>query len=476
MKKNVGHNQLEAQPATLGAEVSTSGHPSKDKKHKLIILGGGESGVGAALLGKKNGYEVFLSDGGFLKDVYKRELVANGIDFEEGGHTEATVLSADEIVKSPGIPEKNELVKKIRAKGIKVISEIELAYRFKGDATIIAITGSNGKSTTTSLIYHICKKAGLDCALVGNIGYSFAKQVAEDPKALYVAEISSFQLDDIDQFRPNVALLLNITEDHLDRYDYKFENYINSKFRIIENMTVDDYFIYCDDDEVIKSKLDTLTINTNKLPFSMKHEVKKGGHMTGDQILLRIQEERVSMSIYDFAIKGKHNIYNTMAAGIAACTIGIRKEMIRESVGDFQGLEHRAEHVATIRGVEFINDSKATNVNSTWYALESQERQVVLILGGQDKGNDYSILDELVKEKVKAIVCLGKDSSKIVKHFKDIVPAIRETSDIETCVRACFKMATKGDVVLLSPACASFDLFKNYEERGRLFKAAVREL
>ena len=444
--------------------------------YKLIVLGGGESGVGAALLGKKNGYEVFLSDGGLLKEGYKRELIENGIDFEEGGHTEATVLSADEIVKSPGIPEKNELVKKIRAKGIKVISEIELAYRFKGDAKIIAITGSNGKSTTTSLIYHICKKGGLDCALVGNIGYSFAKQVAEDPKPLYVAEISSFQLDDIDAFRPNVAVLLNITEDHLDRYEYKFENYINSKFRIIENMTVDDHFIYCDDDEVIKNKLDTLTINTNKLPFSMKHEVKKGGQMKGDQILLRIQEERVSMSIYDFAIKGKHNIYNTMAAGIAASTIGIRKEMIRESVGDFQGLEHRAEFVAAIRGVEFINDSKATNVNSTWYALESQERPVVLILGGQDKGNDYSILDELVKEKVKAIVCLGKDNAKIVNHFKDIVPAIRETSDVETCVRACFRMATKGDVVLLSPACASFDLFKNYEERGRLFKAAVREL
>ena len=341
------------------------------KSWKLTILGGGESGVGAALLGKKNGYEVFLSDGGLLKAAYKQELINKGIDFEEGGHTEDKILAADEIVKSPGIPEKNELVKKIRKKGIKVISEIELAYRFKGDAKIIAITGSNGKSTTTSLIFHICRKAGLDCALVGNIGYSFAKQVAEDPKPLYVAEISSFQLDDIEFFRPNVAVLLNITEDHLDRYDYKFENYINSKFKIIENQTADDYFIYCDDDEVITNKLDTLTINTNPLPFSMKHEIKKGGHMKGDQILLRIQEERVSMSIYDFAIKGNHNIYNTMAAGIAASTIGIRKEMIRQSVGDFQGLEHRGEYVATIRGVDFINDSKATNINSTWYALES---------------------------------------------------------------------------------------------------------
>ncbi len=444
--------------------------------HRMVVLGGGESGVGAAILGKKNGYDVFLSDGGLLKEGYKQELIANGIDFEEGGHTEERILSADEIIKSPGIPEKNELVKKIRAKGIKVIGEIELAYRFKGDAKIIAITGSNGKSTTTSLIYHICKKAGLDCALVGNIGYSFAKQVAEDPKPLYVAEISSFQLDDIETFRPDVAVLLNITEDHLDRYDYKFENYINSKFRIIENQQKEDYFIYCDDDEVITNKLNILTTNTNNLPFSMKHEVKKGGQLKGDQVLLRIQEERVSMSIYDFAIKGKHNVYNTMAAGIAACTIGIRKEMIRESVGDFQGLEHRAEHVAKVRGVEFINDSKATNVNSTWYALENIERQVVLILGGQDKGNDYSILDDLVKEKVKAIVCLGKDSSKIVNHFKNMVPAIRETSDMETCVKTCFRMATKGDVVLLSPACASFDLFKNYEQRGKLFKEAVREL
>ena len=455
---------------------ATASELKKHAKHKLTVLGGGESGVGAALLGKKNGYEVFLSDGGTLKAVYKKELIDNKIDFEEGGHTEEKILEADEIVKSPGIPEKNELVKKIRKKGIKVIGEIELAYRFKGDAKIIAITGSNGKSTTTSLIYHICRKAGLDCALVGNIGYSFAKQVAEDPKPLYVAEISSFQLDDTEFFRPNVAVLLNITEDHLDRYDYKFENYINSKFKIIENQTADDYFIYCDDDEVITNKLNTLTINTNPLPFSMKHDIKKGGHMKGDQILLRIQEERVSMSIYDFAIKGNHNIYNTMAAGIAASTIGIRKEMIRQSVGDFQGLEHRGEYVASIRGVDFINDSKATNINSTWYALESLERNVVLILGGQDKGNDYSILDDLVKSKVKAIVCLGKDSSKIVNHFKHMVPAIRETSDMETCVRTCFRMSTKGDVVLLSPSCASFDLFKNYEERGRLFKDAVREL
>ncbi|MFP5043037.1 UDP-N-acetylmuramoyl-L-alanine--D-glutamate ligase [Parasediminibacterium sp. JCM 36343] len=442
----------------------------------LVVLGGAESGVGAALLAKKNGYTVFLSDAGELKEAYKQELVANKIDFEEKGHTEEKVLEANIIVKSPGIPENNELIKKVRAKGIKIISEIELAYWFKGDAKIVAITGSNGKSTTTSLLFHICQKAGLDCALVGNIGYSFAKQIAEDPKQLYIAEISSFQLDDIDTFRPDIAILLNITEDHLNRYDNKFENYINSKFRIIENQKEEDYFIYCDDDEVIKEKLHTLTIHTNTLPFSMKHEFKKGGYLKGDDVMLRLQQERISMSIYDFAIKGKHNIYNTMAAGIAASTLGIRKQMIRESVGDFRGLEHRMEYVASVRGVDFLNDSKATNVNSTWYALESMERPVVLILGGQDKGNDYSILDELVKQKVKAIVCLGVDNAKIVKHFKDIVPAIRESNDMDTCVRMCFKQAVKGDVVLLSPACASFDIFKNYAQRGQYFKDAVREL
>jgi UDP-N-acetylmuramoylalanine--D-glutamate ligase len=324
------------------------------ENRKLVILGGGESGVGAALLGKQKGYDVFLSDGGKLSDRYKKELVDNNIEFEEGGHTEERILSADEIVKSPGIPEKNELVKKIRAKGIEVISEIEMGYRFKGDSKIVAITGSNGKSTTTSLIYYICKNAGLDCALVGNIGYSFAKQIAEDPKPLYVAEISSFQLDDIKDFRPDIAVLLNITEDHLDRYDYKFENYINSKFRIIENQKEEDFFIYNLDDEVITKKLETLTLYTNQLPFSMKQEVKKGANIKGDQMMLRIQEERVSMSIYDFALKGIHNQHNTMAAGIAASILGIRKEKIRESVKTFESLEHRMEHVATVRGIDFI--------------------------------------------------------------------------------------------------------------------------
>ena len=432
--------------------------------------------MGAALLAKKEGYEVFLSDAGFIKPTYKQELFDNGIEFEEGKHSVEKILSADEVMKSPGIPEKNEMVKQIRAKGIQVISEIELAYRFKGNSRIVAITGSNGKSTTTALIYHICQTAGLDSAMVGNIGISFAKQVALDPKSVYIVEVSSFQLDDIKEFRADVSVLLNITEDHLDRYEYRFENYINSKFRIIENQTKNDFFIYCEDDEVIMQKLPLLTIHTNPLPFSMKHEVKKGGYIKGDQMMLRIQEERVSMSIYDFALKGKHNNYNTMAAGIAAATLGIRKEKIREAVKNFHSLEHRMEFIAMVRGVEFINDSKATNVNSTWYALESMNKPVVLVLGGTDKGNDYTLIADLVKEKVKAIVCMGLDNKKILDAFKDIVPVIVETDSAKKAVNASFKLSAKGDVVLLSPACASFDLFKNYEDRGTQFKNAVKEL
>ncbi len=453
-----------------------SGSPLGAEGLELVILGGGESGVGAALLAKQKGYKVFLSDGSLLNEKYKKELFENNIEFEEGRHTEERVLSADEIVKSPGIPEKNELVKKMRKKGIPVISEIELAYRYKDESKIVAITGSNGKTTTASLIYHICKVAGLDCALVGNIGYSFAKQVAEDPKPLYVAEISSFQLDDIKEFRPDVAVLLNITEDHLDRYEYKFENYISSKLRIIENQTEDDYFIYCLDDEVITKKLDTLTLHTNQLPFSMKQEVKKGGYIKGDQMMLRIFEERISMSIYDFALKGKHNQYSTMAAGIAACTLDIRKEKIREAVKTFQSLEHRLEYVATVRGVEFYNDSKATNINSTWFALESLDKPIILILGGVDKGNDYKLIKHLVKEKVKAIVCMGIDNTRIHSAFDNGVRKIIDTQSAKGAVGAAFRLAAKGDAVLLSPACASFDLFKNYADRGNQFKEAVKEL
>jgi UDP-N-acetylmuramoylalanine--D-glutamate ligase len=441
----------------------------------LCILGGGESGIGAALLAKQKAYEVFVSDAGTIKENYKQELIDNKIDFEEGHHTGEKILNADEVVKSPGIPEKNEMIKKIRAKRIPVISEIELAYRFKGNSKIVAITGSNGKSTCTSLIYHICKTAGLDSALVGNIGYSFAKLMVEDPKPLYVAEISSFQLDDIKDFKPDIAVLLNITEDHLDRYDYKFENYINSKFRVIENQQPDDYFIYCEDDEVITRHFKKINTQTNTLPFSMNHELNKGAWIIGDEMMLRVKDETISMSVYDFALQGKHNQYNTMAACIAAEILSIRKDKIREAVATFHSLEHRMEYVATIRSVDFINDSKATNINSTWYALESMKKPTVLILGGVDKGNDYSLIEELVKEKVKAIVCLGIDNNKIHKAFENVVPVV-DTQSAYLAVQGAFDFAKQGDVVLLSPACASFDLFKNYEDRGKQFKEAVKAL
>lgn len=443
---------------------------------KIVILGAAESGVGAAILAKQKGFDVFVSDGGAIKPVYKQELIDNNIEFEEGMHTAEKILDADEVVKSPGIPEKNELVKRIRSKGIPVISEIELAYRYKGDSKIVAITGSNGKSTVTSLTYHMCKTAGLDCALVGNIGYSFAKQVAEDPKTLYVAEISSFQLDDIKDFRPDVALLLNITEDHLDRYEYKFENYIKSKFKIIENQQAGDYFIYCADDEVIMQHLKTITIKSNSMPFSMNQEFKQGAWIKGDTMTIKATEDVIVMSVFDFTLKGKHNKYNNMAAGIAAATIGIRKEKIRESVATFTNLEHRLEYVSTVRGVEFINDSKATNVNSAWYALESMTKPTILILGGVDKGNDYSIMDDMVKEKVKAIVCMGLDNTKIHAAFAGIVTTIVDTNSAADAVKAAFQLAESGDSVLLSPACASFDLFKNYEDRGKQFKQAVKNL
>jgi UDP-N-acetylmuramoylalanine--D-glutamate ligase len=443
---------------------------------RLVILGGGESGVGAALLAKEKDYDVFVFDEGSLKDGYRNELQQAAIPFAEKEVDEERILNADEVVKSPGIPEKNEWVKKIRAKGIPVISEIELAYRYKGDSKIIAITGSNGKSTTTALTYHICKTADLDCALVGNIGYSFAKQIAEDPKPLYVAEISSFQLDDIVTFRPDVAILLNITEDHLDRYDYQFENYIRSKFRIAMNQTSDDYFIYNLDDEVITKYLSTVTILSNKTPISMKQEVKKGAFIKDDEMQVNTGSEQQSMSVYDFALKGKHNQYNTMAACVAGATMDIRKNKIREAVQTFQSLEHRMESVATVRGVEFINDSKATNVNSTWYALESMTKPTVLILGGVDKGNDYSLIEELVKEKVKAIVCMGVNNKKIHDAFDGKMEKIVDAGNAADAVQAAFELATVGDAVLLSPACASFDLFKNYEDRGTQFKQAVINL
>lgn len=443
---------------------------------EFVILGAGESGVGAALLAQQKGYDVFVSDGSAIKPEYKTELEANGIAFEEGKHTEERILMASEVMKSPGIPEKAAIVIKIRAKGIPLISEIEFAYRHKGDSRIIGITGSNGKTTTTSLIYHIFKHAGVDCALVGNIGFSFAKQVKEDPKPWYIVEISSFQLDDIKTFRPDIAILTNITEDHLDRYDYKFEQYIYSKFRITSNQTAADYFIYCEDDPVTTNYMKKHSINSNLFPFTMQRELNRGAFIMDGQMTIKTNDEKMEMSIYDFALKGKHNQYNTMAAGLAPSIIGIRKSKIREAVQSFESIEHRMEFVVTIRGVEFINDSKATNVNSTWYALESMNKPVILILGGVDKGNDYSMLHELIKEKVKAIVCLGTDNTKIHEAFKDDLTVILDTTTAEQAVKASFRMAEPGDVVLLSPACASFDLFNNYEDRGDQFKKAVRDL
>ena len=445
-------------------------------KKRIVILGGGESGVGAALLAKQQGYDVFLSDASSLKEIYRNELRNAGVEFEEGNHTDEKILNADEVVKSPGIPEKNEMMKKIRAKGIEVISEIELAYRFKGNSKIIAITGSNGKTTTTALTFHICKTAELDCAMVGNIGYSFARQVAIDPKPLYIIEISSFQLDDIKTFRPDVAILTNITEDHLDRYEYKFENYIRSKFRITMNQQKDDHFIYCLDDDVTMKYLNKISIQSNQLPISMKKELPNGAFIKDGDMYVRTGSEFTSMSVHDFALKGIHNQYNTMAACVAASTLDLRKEKIREAVTTFQSLEHRMEPVAKVRGVEFINDSKATNVNSTWFALESMTKPTILILGGVDKGNDYTLITELVKEKVKAVICLGVDNRKIHEAFGSIVNPIVNTGSAVEAVHAAFHFAEKGDVVLLSPACASFDLFKNYEDRGQQFKKAVKEL
>ena len=444
-------------------------------KKKIIILGGGESGVGAALLCKQQGYDVFLSDGGKMKDHYQHELEANRIDFECGGHTIDKILSADEVMKSPGIPSSNPIVVQINAKKIPIISEMELAYRHKAESRIIGITGSNGKTTTTSLIYQICKSGGIDCALVGNIGNSIARQIAIDPKPLYVVEISSFQLDDIISFRPDVAVLTNITEDHLDRYDHDFEKYIAAKFNIVKNQTEQDFFIYNADDAVTLKYLEQYPFISKPLPISMQKELPKVAFIKEGQMNVK-HGDGFAMSIFDFALKGKHNQYNTMAAAVASSVMGIRKDRIRDAVTSFESLEHRMEKVATVRGIDFINDSKATNVNSAWFALESIDKPVTLILGGVDKGNDYDLIKEMVAEKVKAIVCLGIDNEKIHAAFEGIVATIIDASSAEEAVKAAYGVSQKGDVVLLSPACASFDLFKNYEERGEQFKKAGRDL
>ncbi|MFA6057109.1 MAG: UDP-N-acetylmuramoyl-L-alanine--D-glutamate ligase [Taibaiella sp.] len=451
-----------------------------DKGYKnIVVLGAGESGNGAALLAKHNGIPVFVSDNGKIKDHYKKELEQEGIAFEEGGHNRDRIMAADLIIKSPGIPDKAPLIKGLRAAGKEIISEIEFGFWYKGDSKIIAITGSNGKSTTTSLLYHLLKNAGLDVSMVGNIGVSFAKQVAIKPTSWYVMEISSFQLDDIKEFRPEIGVLLNITPDHLDRYEYKFENYIKSKFRIAKNQTAEDILVLNVDDEAIKNYQELNLIKPKLIPITMsEHNLTQdeGAFMKDEELHLKYQGDDTNISIHDLALKGRHNQYNSMAAGISARAAGIRKEKIRESFSSFEGLEHRLEFVATVRGVDFINDSKGTNLNSVWFALESMKQPVVLILGGQDKGNDYNEIMDLVQEKVRAIVCMGVDNAPIHKAFESVIKNIVDTQSATDAVKAAYALAEKGDVVLLSPGCASFDLFKNYEDRGTQFKQAVREL
>jgi UDP-N-acetylmuramoylalanine--D-glutamate ligase len=443
--------------------------------NKLVILGAQESGVGAARLALQRGHSVFVSDAGTIKQKYRDELVRLGIEFEEGGHTATRVLEADEIVKSPGIPDSASLVVAAQERGIPVISEIELAYRYcKG--RIIGITGSNGKTTTTLLTHHILQKAGVDVAVGGNVGTSFAGLVADGDNAWYVLELSSFQLDGIRKFRPQIAMLLNITPDHLDRYQYRMENYVASKFRIAMNQEADDHFIHCADDPETSSWLRSHAVKARQWPFSIEHTVAQGAHLQNDRILITTDQTTFDMSIHELALQGRHNVYNSMAAGIAARVLELRNEVVRESLSDFQNVEHRLERVAMVHGIEFINDSKATNVNSAWYALESMDRPVVWIAGGVDKGNDYASLRELVKMKVKAIVCLGKDNAKLHKAFGDLVPNMVDADSAEQAVRAAYGIAEEGDAVLLSPACASFDLFENYEERGRRFKTAVKGL
>jgi UDP-N-acetylmuramoylalanine--D-glutamate ligase len=444
------------------------------KRGRLVILGGGESGVGTALLGKAKGYEVFVSDKGKIKDTYKDVLLNNEIEFEDEQHTESKILNADIIMKSPGIPDKVALVQQIHEAGIKVVSEIEFASGFT-DATLVAITGSNGKTTTATLTHHILKQE-LDVGLAGNIGDSFAKQILEKDHANYVLEVSSFQLDDIETFKPKIAILTNITPDHLDRYEYKFENYIASKFRIIENQTAEDYFIYDADDEVIGEWLKAHTIQSKKLPFSLTKVIDEGAYLDNNTIIITIDNHKIIMPTENLALEGKHNIKNAMAASTVAHLLKIRKQTIRESLENFQGVEHRLENVLKINKVQYINDSKATNVNATYYALESMDAPTVWIVGGVDKGNEYKELFPFVNEKVKAIICLGVDNTKLFEAFGNMVDVIIETQYMTEAVKIAYKVADAGDNVLLSPACASFDLFENYEDRGRQFKNAVRNL
>ena len=441
---------------------------------RIAILGAGESGAGAAVLAKKQGFDVFVSDMSSVKEKYRKMLDDHGIEWEEGRHTEEKILNADEVIKSPGIPDTAAMVKKIIAKGIRIISEIEFAGRYT-TSKMVCITGSNGKTTTTSLIYHIFKEAGYDVGLAGNIGRSLALQVAEDPHEYYVIELSSFQLDNMYDFRANVAVLLNITPDHLDRYDNCMQNYVDSKMRILQNQTVDDAFIYWNDDPVIKRELDKYDIKSVQLPFSELKEsgsiayIEEGQYKIEQPVPFNMEQEELSLS-------GKHNIYNSLAAGIASNLAGIHKEVIRKSLSDFPGVEHRLEKVTTVRGVLYVNDSKATNVDACWYALESMKTPTILIIGGTDKGNDYEPIKDLVRKKCAGLVYLGADNAKLHANFDDMGIPVRDTHSMKDCVEACYEMAEPGMTVLLSPCCASFDLFKNMEDRGEQFKTLVRNL
>ncbi|MBX2949495.1 MAG: UDP-N-acetylmuramoyl-L-alanine--D-glutamate ligase [Crocinitomicaceae bacterium] len=442
----------------------------------IVVLGAGESGVGAAILAKKQGWNVFVSDFGKIKNSFKQELDENGLEWEEGKHTEARILAAAIVVKSPGIPDKAPIVKQLHEKNIPVISEIEFAGYYN-TAKTICITGSNGKTTTTMLTYHILKKAGIRVGLAGNVGQSFAKQVAEETFDWYVLELSSFQLDGMFDFKADIAVLTNITPDHLDRYEYQLQNYVDSKFRILQNMTANDWFIYNADDKIIEAELAKRTVAAQLAPFSLTKELEQGGYLNNEQqITITTNKEQFTMSIHELALKGKHNTQNSLASGIASRLLEIRKETVRESLTDFVNVEHRLEFVAKVHGIEFINDSKATNVNSTWFALESMDKPTVWIVGGVDKGNDYSELTELVRDRVKAIICLGVDNSKIIEAFTGVVDTIVEARSAMEAVAYGYRLAKKDETVLLSPACASFDLFENYEERGNLFKEAVRAL
>ncbi len=441
---------------------------------RIVVLGAGESGAGAAVLAKKEGFDVFVSDMSKINDKYKKVLDDHDIQWEEGHHTEELILNADEIIKSPGIPEKAPMIQKLMAQGTHIISEIEFAGRYT-HSKMICITGSNGKTTTTSLIYHIFKAAGYDAGLAGNIGRSLALQVAEDPHEYYIIELSSFQLDNMYDFRANIAILLNITPDHLDRYDFKFENYAAAKMRITQNQTAEDSFIYWNDDPVIKEELKKYDIKAVACPFSELKEEGSIAYIEEGQYKLEFPTP-FNMEQEELSLTGKHNIYNSLAAGLASNITGIKKEIIRKSLSDFPGVEHRLEKVCDVRGVHYVNDSKATNVDACWYALESMKTPVVLILGGKDKGNDYNEIKELVKQKCSGLVYLGADNAKLHANFDELGIPVRDTHSMKECVEACYEMARPGDTVLLSPCCASFDLFKNMEDRGEQFKTLVRSL